>query len=132
MSAREPDIREVARIEALCTVDGDDAATEAFLDRCVPGSTWTAKIRTAEVVATVLSRAPLGTFAESVCTCVKLRLARSVPLYSDLGNAERIAVDRAIRRLVEDGHVEKLGRGSYRLTEPLLGDYLNNYLNVRA
>ena len=60
------------------------------------------------------------------------RLARSVPLYSDLGNAERIAVDRAIRRLVEDGHVEKLGRGSYRLTEPLLGDYLNNYLNVRA
>ena len=80
MSAREPDIREVARIEALCTVDGDDAATEAFLDRCVPGSTWTAKIRTAEVVATVLSRAPLGTFAESVCTCVKLRLARSVPV----------------------------------------------------
>ena len=80
MSSREPDSREVARIEALATVDGDSAATELFLDRCVPGSTWTARIRTAEVVATVLSRSPLGTFPETVCTCVKLRLARSVPV----------------------------------------------------
>ncbi len=80
MSSLEPDIREVARVEALATVDGDDPATEMFLDRCVPGSTWTARIRTAEVVATILSRAPLGTFPETVCTCVKLRLARAVPV----------------------------------------------------
>lgn len=80
MSIREPDSREVARIEALCTVEGDEAATAQFLDRCVPGSNWTARIRTAEVAATVLSRTPLGTFPETVCTCVKLRLSRSVPV----------------------------------------------------
>ena len=60
------------------------------------------------------------------------RLARSVPLYSDLGNSERIAVQRSLRRLLEDGHVQQLGRGSYRLTEPLLAEYLSQYLGVRA
>lgn len=80
MSAREPDSREVARIEALCTVEGGDRETDLFLDRCVPGSTWTARVRTAEVAATVLSRVPLGTFSERVCTCVRLRLSRAVPV----------------------------------------------------
>ncbi|MDB5351687.1 MAG: hypothetical protein JWN86_2934 [Planctomycetota bacterium] len=80
MSIREPDSREVARVEALSTVDGGDPEIDAFLDRCVPGSTWTARIRTAEVSATVLSRAPLGTFSERVCTCVRLRLSRAVPV----------------------------------------------------
>lgn len=80
MNARELDSREVARIEALSTVEGGDRETDLFLDRCVPGSTWTAKIRTAEVHATVLSRAPLGTFSERVCTCVRIRLSRSVPV----------------------------------------------------
>jgi hypothetical protein len=80
MNAGEPDIREVARVEALCTVEGGDADIDLFLDLCIPGSTWTARIRTAEVVATVLSRAPLGTFSERVCSCVKLRLSRAVPV----------------------------------------------------
>ncbi len=79
MAIPDPDIREVARIEALVTVE-DEKATDPFLDRCVPGSTWTARIRTAEVGATVLTRAPLGTFPERVCTCVRLRLNRSVPV----------------------------------------------------
>ena len=80
MTAQKPDSREVDRIEALGTVEGGDAETDLFLDRCVPGSTWTARIRTAEVAATVLSRAPLGTFSERVCTCVRLRLKRAVPV----------------------------------------------------
>ena len=75
MSVHEPDSREVARIEALSTVEGGDPEADAFLDRCVPGSTWIARIRTAEVSATVLSRTPLGTFSERVCTCVRLRSA---------------------------------------------------------
>ncbi len=77
---REPDSREVARIEALATVMGGDAETDAFLDRCVPGSTWTAHVRTAEVTGTVLSRTPLGTFSERICTCLRIRLDRAVPV----------------------------------------------------
>lgn len=80
MTIPDPDIREVSRVEALCTVVGDAGETDRFLDRCVPGSKWTVRIRTAEVSATVLSRAPLATFPESVCTCVRLRLSRSVPV----------------------------------------------------
>ena len=76
----EPDSREVSRIEALATVLGGDPETDAFLDRCVPGSTWTARIRTAEVTATVLTRTPLGTFSERICSCVRLRLNRAVPV----------------------------------------------------
>ncbi len=80
MTPRDPDSREVARIEALSTVEGDDRATDLFLERCVPGSTWTAKIRTAEVAATVLSRLPLGSFSEREVSCVRIRLSRPVPV----------------------------------------------------
>lgn len=80
MSVQKPDSREVARIEALVTVEGGDRETDLFLDRCVPGSTWKARIRTAEVAATVLTRVPLGTFSERVFTCVRLRLNRVVPV----------------------------------------------------
>lgn len=74
-----PDAREVGRVEALVTVlRAEDAP--AFLDRCTVGSTWTAIIRTAEVAATVSSRSPLGTFDESICTCVRLKLSRPVPV----------------------------------------------------
>lgn len=79
MPAHEPDAREVDRVEALMTVE-EPEAVDAFLDRCVPGSSWRARIRTAEVAATVLSRTPLGTFDERVCTCVRLRLALPVPV----------------------------------------------------
>src|SRR6516164_7022890 len=74
-----PDAREVDRIEAVVTVV-DAGAVDAFLARCVAGSTWTARIRTAEVPATVLARTPLGTFDERVCACVRLRLTRPVPV----------------------------------------------------
>ncbi len=78
-SRPEPDAREVDRVEALMTVD-DPATAGDFLTRCVPGSTWTAHIRTAAVGATVLARTPLGTFDERVCTCLRLRLALPVPV----------------------------------------------------
>lgn len=79
--ARHPelDAREVDRVEALVTVE-DAAAVDAFLARCVAGSTWTVRIRTAEVRATVRSRTPLGTFDERVCTCLSLRLDLPVPV----------------------------------------------------
>ena len=70
----------MARVEALSTVEGGDRETDLFLERCVPGSTWTARIRTAEVAATVLSRVPLGSFSERDFSCVRLRLNRSVPV----------------------------------------------------
>ena len=79
MTSRIPDSREVDRIEALVTVV-DAETTDAFLERCDFGSRWTARIRTAEVAATVLERHPLGTFDERVCTCVRLGLARPVPV----------------------------------------------------
>jgi hypothetical protein len=71
--------REVDRIEALVTVN-DPAQTDAFLDRCVPGSEWTLRIRTAEVSATLISRTPLGTFDERTCTCLSLWLSLPVPV----------------------------------------------------
>jgi hypothetical protein len=74
-----PDAREVDRVEALVTADNSDLADD-LLARCVPGSTWTALIRTAEVAATVVARSPLGTFDERVCTCLSLRLALPVPV----------------------------------------------------
>ena len=76
---KDPDAREVVKVEALATADDAGRARE-FLDRCVPFSTWLVRIRTAEVTAEVKRRAPLGTFDESVCTCVSLRLARPVPV----------------------------------------------------
>ncbi len=78
-SRNEPDAREVVRVEALATVD-DTARAQEFLERCVPFSEWLVKIRTAEVTAEVKKRKPLGTFAETVCTCVTLRLNRPVPV----------------------------------------------------
>lgn len=78
-SPRDPDAREVVKVEALATADGADRAQE-FLDRCVPFSRWLVQIRTAEVSAEVRKRLPLGTFDERVCTCVTLRLARPVPV----------------------------------------------------
>ena len=74
-----PEAREVDRIEALVTVN-DPARADEFLDRSVPGSEWTLRIRTAEVSATLISRAPLGTFDERVCTCLSLWLKRPVPV----------------------------------------------------
>jgi hypothetical protein len=78
-SRSEPDAREVDRVEALVTADDSDLADD-LLARCIPGSTWTALIRTAEVAATVVARSPLGTFDERVCTCLSLRLALPVPV----------------------------------------------------
>jgi hypothetical protein len=78
-SPREPDAREVVKVEALATVDNSGRVDE-FLERCVPFSTWLVQIRTAEVTAEVRKRVPLGTFDERVCTCVSLRLGRPVPV----------------------------------------------------
>ncbi len=74
-----PDSREVDRVEALMTVVDADKV-DAFLARCVVGSTWRARIRTAEVSAKVLSRSPLGTFDERICTCLRLGLELPVPI----------------------------------------------------
>jgi len=81
MPASRPklDAREVDRFDALMTVE-DASTADAFLERCRFGSSWRAQIRTADVGATVLSRSPLGTFDERVCTCVRLHLDRPVPV----------------------------------------------------
>jgi AAA+ ATPase superfamily predicted ATPase len=60
------------------------------------------------------------------------RLARGVPLYAGVTNSERAAIDRSMKRLLADGYIQKLGRGSYRLTEPLLAEYVSRYLDVRV
>lgn len=78
-----PDAREVDRVDALLT-PLDATQAEAFLARCVPGSTWTAHIRTAEVGASVISRTRLGTFDERSCTCVQLQLDLPVPVEPQL------------------------------------------------
>jgi hypothetical protein len=78
-SRPQPDAREVDRVEALVTVDDSDLV-DVFLKRCVPGSTWTALIRTAKVTARVVARSPLGMFDERICTCLSLRLALPVPV----------------------------------------------------
>lgn len=74
-----PEAREVDRVEVLVAVN-DSAHVSDFLIRCVPGSTWTARIRTAVVTATVLARNPLGTLSERDCVCVRLALALPVPV----------------------------------------------------
>ncbi len=58
----------------------DPSRVEEFLVRCVVGSTWRAKIRTAEVTAHVAARSPLGTFDERHCTCIRLDLELPVPV----------------------------------------------------
>ena len=75
----QPEAREVDRVEALVTVN-DAARADDFLERSIPGSEWTVRIRTAEVSATLINRTPLGTFDERVCTCVSLWLALPVPV----------------------------------------------------
>ncbi len=74
-----PDAREVDRVEAIVAADNAENGAD-WPARCAPGSTWIARIRTAEVVATVLARTPLGTFDERMCTCLSLRLALPVPV----------------------------------------------------
>lgn len=76
---RPPDAREVDRFEALVTVP-DATRVDEFLERCVVGSTWRARIRTAEVSAHVAARSPLGTFDERICTCIRLNLELPVPV----------------------------------------------------
>ncbi len=88
----DPDAREVDRVEGLVTADDAERADD-WLARCVPGSTWLARIRTAEVAATLLARSPLGTFDERVCTCVSLRLSLPVPV--EPGLRFRIIADDA-------------------------------------
>lgn len=73
------DAREVDRVEALVTAD-DSSRADEFLARCEFGSRWVARIRTAEVQATVLARNPLGSFDERQVTCLRLGLSRSVPV----------------------------------------------------
>jgi hypothetical protein len=89
----QPDAREVVRLEGLVTADDGDLADD-LLARCVPGSTWTARIRTAEVAATVIARSPLGILDERVCTCLSLRLALPVPVEPGL-RFQLVADDRA-------------------------------------
>ena len=98
----DPEAREVDRIEVLATVDDATLAGE-FLDRCMPGSEWNVKIRTAEVSATLIRRKPLGTFDEHVCTCLSLWLTRTVPVEPGLRihildkDEERISATAVIR-----------------------------------
>jgi hypothetical protein len=74
-----PEGREVDHVEAVVTVP-DPSRVDEFLARCVVGSTWRARIRTAEVSAHVAERTPLGTFDERVCTCIRLNLELPVPV----------------------------------------------------
>jgi hypothetical protein len=74
-----PDAREVDRVEALATAN-DSRRADEFLSRCLPGSAWTLRIRTAEVAATVLACKPLGSFDQRDCTCLSFRLALPVPV----------------------------------------------------
>ena len=75
----QPDAREVDRVEAIVAADNAEPGAD-WPALCRPGSTWIAQIRTAEVTATVVARAPLGTFDERMCTCLSLRLALPVPI----------------------------------------------------
>ncbi len=59
-----PDAREVDRVEAIVAAENADQGAD-WPARCVPGSTWIAQIRTAEVIATVVARNPLGTFVSA-------------------------------------------------------------------
>jgi len=92
-----PDAREVDRVEAIVAADNAENGAD-WPARCAPGSTWIARIRTAEVVATVLARTPLGTFDERMCTCLSLRLALPVPVEPGL-RFQLIADDASDLRL---------------------------------
>lgn len=73
------DAREVDRVEALVTVP-DNSRIDDFLEAGVPGSPWQVQIRTASVAARLIARVPLGNFDERICTCLRLRLDRAVPV----------------------------------------------------
>ncbi len=80
MSNPQPiDAREVTSVEVLATSDGPHDP-DAFLKKAVVGSTWYADIRTASVNAVVAARAPLGSVDERICTCLRLKLDRPVPV----------------------------------------------------
>lgn len=79
MSGRDPDAREVDRVDALLTVV-DPERVDAFLDRCIEGSRWMTHIRTADVEGIVTRRHPLGSISERDCLCVRLRLDLPVPV----------------------------------------------------
>lgn len=100
-SRPQPDAREVDRIDALVTVE-DSSRADEFLDRCVPGSEWLVRVRTAEVSATLMSRNPLGSFDERVCTCLSLWLTRPVPVEPGLRFQ---IVDKGKENLVVSGVV---------------------------
>src|ERR1700760_1471769 len=78
-SSRDPDAREVVKVEALATVDDAERAEE-FLTQCVPFSRWLVRIRTAGGAAEGRKRMPLGPFDEPVCPCVTPPLNRPVPV----------------------------------------------------
>ena len=89
-----PDAREVDRIEVLVTANVTPARIDDFLATCRPGSSWSVRIRTAEVSATVLARHPLGSFHERDCTCLTLLLSRPVPVEPGL-RLQIVAADDA-------------------------------------
>ncbi|WP_169972644.1 hypothetical protein [Tautonia rosea] len=79
MSGKDPDAREVDRVDALLT-SADSERIDEFLDRCVEGSRWMTHIRTADVEARVIRRHPLASISERDCTCVRLLLDLPVPV----------------------------------------------------
>lgn len=79
MAGKDPDAREVDRVDALITAADSDRVDE-LLERCVEGSHWMTHIRTADVEATVTRRHPLASISERDCFCVRLRLDLPVPV----------------------------------------------------
>ncbi|MDX2035810.1 MAG: hypothetical protein SFX72_04105 [Isosphaeraceae bacterium] len=78
-SRSQPDAREVERIEVLAVVD-DPGLVDQFLEYAVPGSLWTAHIRTADVSAELVARKPLGLTSERECLFLSLKLVLPVPV----------------------------------------------------
>ena len=52
------------------------------------------------------------------------RIARGQKVYGDLSKSDAELVRRAIKRLEQDGVLNRLGAGDYRLREPLFATYL--------
>ena len=48
--------------------------------RARSSAAWSSACAAASAGVGILARVPLGTFDERVCTCVRFRLARSVPV----------------------------------------------------
>lgn len=79
MTPADPDAREVDRLELIVT-PADSAAPDALLAALAPGSSWLVRVRTAEVLGTLVGRAPLATLDQRLGTCLRLRLDRPVPV----------------------------------------------------